>query len=557
MKLNRTDPFWDRQSMNEINKNWDTIENNYNSVVEKVSDEAFDKIIDVSKLNWKDPVDYVENLPSNASEGDTRMVRYNGVVYRYDGSAWKDIQEIDVGPVNEVDSRLSSQLAQTMKFKNQTLFVDVLKDMQSFKSMYFYREAGDKYNLLLENGDKYIKYQFMKDVNDDFIKLNHGKVGVVSIPIDADSAQNLTGNWNTSSTNHYTTEVGATFTTNTRGTRLEFMHYAEDRGGVWEFIIDGNENNPIEVSTFSHVPTSKKRSLIIDGLADVEHTVLATFKGADPKNPPRGGTARGWAYVTTPGASENTVNGFGEKNYVEEGEALAEASNKEMAFRVGQGETTYWIPDHGTGTAFNASPPKFIIDGSDTDVTALGLNQNVECDSFELVQDIFGKTPDTQNILRIQITAKIDKSGVVDFIGTLRIIEGFWITAGFPAMMPTSSLFDEFITGIGNVKSNNGDDSEDYFAEEKDRVYSVCAVSSTNKDLFSSIQVDAPAKTLRQGKEGKPAEGQSLYLWKRANTPKIYFRSYYGHTVEVGEDYSWRTRFLIGKITDIYGFVKS
>src|SRR5690606_27365887 len=108
-----------------------------------------------------------------------------------------------------------------------------------------------------------------------------------------------------------------------------------------------------------------------------------------------------------------------------------------------------------------------------------GLNQNVECDSFELIQDIFGKTPDTNNLLRIRITAKIDKSGVVDFIATMRVIEPFWITAGYPAMLPTSSLFDEFVTGIGSVKSNNGDDSEDYYTEDKDRVYSVCAVSSS------------------------------------------------------------------------------
>ena len=69
--------------------------------------------------------------------------------------------------------------------------------------------------------------------------------------------------------------------------------------------------------------------------------------------------------------------------------------------------------------------------------------------------------------------------------------------------------------------------------------------------------MDAPGKSLRLGQEGKPEPGKSLYLWKRSSTPKIYFRAYDGYDVEVGQDYSWRTKFLIGKITDVYGFVKS
>ena len=501
----------------------------------------------------------LENSESTQTQLDTIVINGDSSVE----AAQARVDEKGVGHTTLKDriddgfTKVTSQLNDTAVFGRQNLFVDILKDMQSFEAVKYYREDGNRHNVLLENGDTFIKYQFIKDTNDDFIKLNHGKIGTISIPVDADSAQNLTGSWNTASTNHYTTAVGATFQTNTQGVELHFMHYANNQGGIWEFVIDGNENNPITISTFSHVVTSKKRSLIIKGLANVEHTVKATFKGADPLNPPSGGTARGWAYVTTSGASENTINGYGEKNYIEEGEALAEGSNKELAFRLSQGGTTYWVPDHGEGTAFNATAPKFILDGKGTDVTAYGLNQNVDINSFELVQDIYGKTPDTNNLMRIRITAKIDKSGVVDFIATMRVLENFWITAGYPAMMPTSALFNEFITSIGSIKTNNGDDSEDFFTDEKDQSYSVCAVSSSKKDLFAAIQIEAPSKTMRLNEEGKPEDGKSLYLWKRPSTPKIYFRAFDGYNIEVGEDYSWRTRYLIGKITDVYGFVKS
>ena len=450
----------------------------------------------------------------------------------------------------------TAQLAETVTFSNQTHFVDVLKNMQSFNTMTFQNESSNKYSLMLESGEKYIKYQFVKDINDDFIKLNHGKIGSINIATNAVPPDNTTGSWNRASSNQYAVDVGGTFSAVVEGSSIDFFYYSDDRGGIWEFIVDGNEGNPINISTFSRV-ARRKFSTIIDGLADEEHHVLATFKGADPKHPPRGGVPRGWAYVVSPGNPLNTLIGYGDKQYTEEGEALAEASNKEMAFRVSQGGTTYWIPDHGTGTAFNASPPKFILDGTSFDVSQLGSSDSLECEYFELIQDIYGKTPDTGNFLRIRLTSKIDKSGVVDFFGTMEVLEPFWITAGYPAMMPTSALFDEFVTGIGNVKVNNGDNSEDMYPEEKNLVYSVAAISSANKNLFSAIQVEAPAKTLRQGKEGTPNEGGSLYLWKRESAPKIYFRAFTGHDVEVGEDYSWRARFLIGKIKDVYGFVKS
>src|SRR5699024_3955865 len=81
--------------------------------VDEVSDAAFDKVVDNARINWKEPVDNFNSLPSNAKNGDTRMDRSTGQVYRYDGTNWVEIQQIDAGPVNELDSRLSSQLAQT------------------------------------------------------------------------------------------------------------------------------------------------------------------------------------------------------------------------------------------------------------------------------------------------------------------------------------------------------------------------------------------------------------------------------------------------------------
>lgn len=124
MKLNRTGSNWTELERNKINENWDIIEGNhnklegeFNDVVGKITDEVVGHLIDSARLDWKEPVDTVEDLPDTAEVGETRMVREadpDGIsyVYRYDGEKWEKIQAIDVTLVNEVDRRLSAQLAE-------------------------------------------------------------------------------------------------------------------------------------------------------------------------------------------------------------------------------------------------------------------------------------------------------------------------------------------------------------------------------------------------------------------------------------------------------------
>src|SRR5690625_63968 len=110
MKLNRTGANWDRRERNDINENWDIIEGEYNEVVDRVSDKAFDKVVDSARINWGEPVDSFGDLPGSADEGETRMARDTGKVYRFDGDTWVEIQDIDPTAINEVDSRLNQKI---------------------------------------------------------------------------------------------------------------------------------------------------------------------------------------------------------------------------------------------------------------------------------------------------------------------------------------------------------------------------------------------------------------------------------------------------------------
>src|SRR5699024_7984407 len=153
MKLNRIGSNWNRVTRNEINENWDTIEGNYNNVVENVSEKAFEQVVDLAKLDWKEPVDSFNDLPSSASEGEARMVRDTGKVYRYNGSAWVEIQQIDAGPVNELDTRLTQQLAET-------------DQQRHFESMVNRKEPGLMLTWVDDDGHHMVYHRFKEILKD-------------------------------------------------------------------------------------------------------------------------------------------------------------------------------------------------------------------------------------------------------------------------------------------------------------------------------------------------------------------------------------------------------
>lgn len=106
MQLNRTKNELDREARNNENQNWEKIE----KIADDISGKAFDQLVDKAKLIWKEPVNTFEDLPSNAEIGETRQIRSTGKVYRWDGTDWNEIQQIDAGPVNEVDTRLTNKI---------------------------------------------------------------------------------------------------------------------------------------------------------------------------------------------------------------------------------------------------------------------------------------------------------------------------------------------------------------------------------------------------------------------------------------------------------------
>lgn len=101
------------ETREKINGNWQKIE----SDIKSISGDVLAEVINGAKLTWKEPVDSFADLATtypDAEEGWTAFVRNsgtNGETYRFDGTDWLLIQEFDGTAINEVDNRLTSQLA--------------------------------------------------------------------------------------------------------------------------------------------------------------------------------------------------------------------------------------------------------------------------------------------------------------------------------------------------------------------------------------------------------------------------------------------------------------
>ncbi|GIO25158.1 hypothetical protein [Oceanobacillus sp. J11TS1] len=102
---------WNRDTRNAINDNDTELFKAVNNISGKITDEIYAEIRSDVKLDWKEPVNTVADLPSKAQAGETRMARDTGKVYRYNGLTWVEIQQINATAITEVDERLQGLIA--------------------------------------------------------------------------------------------------------------------------------------------------------------------------------------------------------------------------------------------------------------------------------------------------------------------------------------------------------------------------------------------------------------------------------------------------------------
>lgn len=591
MQLNRTKNELDREARNNENQNWEKIE----KIADDISGKAFDQLVDKAKLIWKEPVNTFEDLPSNAEIGETRQIRSTGKVYRWDGTDWNEIQQIDAGPVNEVDTRLTNKIttvqneienasvshtgtnynnlkerldkehqevtAQLAQVSRKEIdFVRLLREHNEVPNSLYTRIIGERYFEVVQpiRGNIVARHIFRKNTNDDYIKYHTISIGETK----NESGKNFdskTGTWNTTTPpNYFTTEVGATFTVTFRGTGIDFQHYADNRGGVWEFNLNNGEKI-VQYSTYQST-AGDKRVNIFKNLEAGEHTVVATFLGADPNNPPSDGTARGWVgydlYGNRPEKKTVVVLDSVQATDIF---MISPNSNKEFALNVRpNGLSAVWIPEHNNTPTTFAVEQMVFFDGKEiTDWTSEHFGNVAK--NVKIIQKMVAKHPDnpdspmaelitihTINVLGVTVNVKIN------------FLQPLSISSGYGPMLPADGRFaTELITSLNNVYDATLTDYNETTLNENDRATSFAFVSQkteNNKNNFVlAMTILNPEKTLRYHQTDRRSEG---VVWLQGrDIQKLYTEVYDSTTVNAGDSYEGSVSFYVGELPMAYGLL--
>lgn len=384
----------------------------------------------------------------------------------------------------------------------------------------------------------------------------------------------------------YTTQVGATATITFTGTGLKFSSYSDNRGGIWRFVLNGGEQT-VDLSVYRESQGFILQDMF-SGISYGEHTVVATYQGDDPENPPSGGTSRGWISrdnVTTSNAGlyvkafyvvgSNQPNCCHDQMTVTHTKSiLATApSHKEFAFscRALSGTTAsqnQFIPNHSaidttTASIFdNVSTDRTMrIDGGSdllaslTDQytfaeggTACVLSEvyggvNIDDDDLPLfdVINTYTWTVDGLNIYS-KLTSLVDLNTSTCYLSMFDVsatTQSHAITAGqeiditqdTQPSQPTILDAGEEISGWdGNALSvkKTGTDFE--------------------KSLCQAMSIQSPVAALKAGSEYL---GDLTWIGNGARG-KIYPRVVSNIAIPQGEVFEWNTKFTLGIVPDAY-----
>ena len=480
-----------------------------------------------------------------------------GSIYFYDSS---DTSSIDDGIDVIVTTAGARWKNININYYEQPDFVDILSGHSEFEAMYFKRENSLGWiTAMLKRGDKHISWSFRNNVYDDYWILGDCFTGTISIGdvvlSNADYDSTSGTGWVTPVGNaHYTTNTGDTFTTTVTGERIDFNFYADDRGGVWSFVVDGDTGGAVEVSTYRSVASAYTET-VFSGLSNTAHTIVGTFIGDDPLNPPSGGTgtSRGWVWVSNSGASTLYTYRTYKAEMVNSRdiELLEGFSNKEFAVSMRPAGTSgayHFVPMHSSvGTAFSASPLRIVLDGSEVDPFSYTTGFFTQCNSLQVAQSVYGRHPDypADDLVEINTTVSINKNGVATINGSMTVLEDIDIDAGYFIMCPVdtaattvalTSLYNEYDTTIS-------DDSKTYLVPERDRVKSVVFTSSVNGDCGVAVSYDSIHETLRQNSDGKWPFNLMCWIEHRSSGIQKLYQSVFNNTTRTaGEKFRFSGR---------------
>ena len=307
--------------------------------------------------------------------------------------------------------------------------------------------------------------------------------------------------------------VGATMLKKFTGTKIQFVHYTDDRGGIWTMYLQDKNRVTIdsaEVDTYAAV-AAYKFSTVFENL-DYDTYYIYAVKNAN-YNPSSTGDDRGWAvnYVSGNATDPSTTHTWkistsvkDSINFIYDGlfNMKADPSLAEFAFTVKRlaGATAYdWIPFHGNqATFFQGDSLTVLADESEITSTTVTELENkylfTPVRKISVFQDLYGVNSyePAKKLVDIKYTHYLTP-GEIDFFGDFKWTDTVAVF-GYGAMMPFANAYADTVTTAQGQKlaANATDNSNEEITQENGPIksFQIKSTSITDKVAYQ-IKDDA------------------------------------------------------------------
>lgn len=467
------------------------------------------------------------------------------------------------GKVN-LNDRLNNMKDFSIRNVEQTDFVDKLKGLSNYDSVQIKRSNATMFSVsnVNEVTNRHMTNIFSKNANDDYFILSESYVGDTTtseLPKEYVNYTKVSGTIDTQYATHYATEINTKIKATISGTVIYLRRYGDNRGGIWEFTVDGDTNNKVRISTFKATAGTDDVK-IFENLKDTTHVLEGVFIGDDPVNAPSGGVSRAWLpFSTTLETTKTFSSRIVNVNMVREKNLNTAMSNKDFALRIRPSGSTgeyHFVPEHNAiGTAFKISDTIFLLDDKPLDVMSLPVGVSQIGKNFKVIQSVHGKYPNGDNLIRIDNIHAISLDGSVRLMGKVNVLKDIEIQDGYFLMLPVST---DVATRLKTSRQNNypttkTDGSRTNLANEKDDTSSFIFTSSTNTNLYSGMTVHDPYRSMRVGESGKFPTGQTAWIEHRnASMQKLYQSIFRLTTITAGTELNYDGSYISGELSNVH-----
>ena len=539
---------------------------------EKIDSDLKDYLIEnkeVFKGPKGDPLKYEEltNQQKEELKGEPGDPADNEVV--------AELIKDDIAPVaSEVKtarggkSNLNDRLVDISDFSTrnveQTDYVEKLKGLSTYDSMQIKKLNNNKFSVSNVNGvtNRHMSNVFAKNANDDYFILSESYVGnttMTELPKEYVNYTKVGGTIDSQYSTHFATEKNTKIKAEVSGEVIYFRRYGDNRGGIWEFTLDGDVDNKVKISTFKSTAGTDDIKLF-GNLKDTTHILEGVFIGDDPLNEPTGGASRGWlTYSTTSETAKTFFSRYINLNMLRDKNLNTGMSNKDFALRIrpsGSNDEYQFVPEHNAiGTAFKINDAKILLDDKPLDILNMPVGIAYKGNSFKVIQSVYGKYPSGDNLIRIDNIHAISLDGSVRLMGKIEVLKDIEIQDGYFLMLPVST---EVATRLKTSRHNNypttkTDGSRTNLTSEKDDTTSFIFTSSTNTNLYSAMTVHDPYRSIRTGKTDKYPVGQTAWIEHRnTSMQKLYQSIYRLATITAGTELYYDGSYISGELDNVH-----